>query len=102
MPRPWASARQWTTCVDGCIDHSAMECSSSGSVESSLIPLHRFLEDRGLGSAAKDIVKSSGAQSLEDLIELDTEGVAQIIREAGLTAVLASKLRKALKVLRGE
>ncbi|CAE7798107.1 DNAH7, partial [Symbiodinium necroappetens] len=84
---------------DGCIDHSAMECSPSGSVESSLIPLYRFLEDQGLGSAAKDIVKSSGAQSLEDLIELDTEAVSQITREAGLTAVLASKLRKALKVL---
>ena len=87
---------------EGCIDHSTMKCSAAGSVKSSLIPVYRFLEDQGLGSAAKDIIKSSGAQSLEDLLELDTEAVAQIIREAGLPAVLASKLRKALKVLRGE
>mmetsp|Transcript_1125 Transcript_1125/g.2148 ORF Transcript_1125/g.2148 Transcript_1125/m.2148 type:complete len:264 (-) Transcript_1125:64-855(-) len=85
---------------NGCIDYSTLQFSSSGKADHNLIPLYRFLEEHGLGSATRDIVKSSGAQSFEDLMELDAEAVAQIVREAHLPAILASKLRKALAALR--
>ena len=100
-----AAAMAFCKAVDnlckGCIEHPEHPTFQfSGSVDQSLIPLHRFLEDQGLGSAAEAIVKSSGARSLEDLLELDSDAVAQITQEAGLKAVLASKLRRALKELR--
>ena len=62
--------------------------------------VERFLDNRGLTDVRKAIVKASGATSLEDLKQLDTEGVHQIVIDAGLNAVQASKLRRALKLLK--
>ena len=86
---------------NGCIDYNTLHFSSPTHVEASLVLAYRILEDNGLGSVAEAIIKSSGAESLQDLKELDPDAVKQIVQDAGLKAVLASKFRKALKDLRG-
>ena len=61
--------------------------------------VEQFLDNHGLADVRTAIVKASGATSLEDLRQLDSEGVRQIVADAGLNAVQASKFRRALKLL---
>ena len=64
--------------------------------------LENWLDAKGLAEVRQAIIDASGAQKVADLQSLDAEGINQVVREAKLKAVMASKFRKALKEINTE
>ena len=59
--------------------------------------LAALLQDHGLSERdVAAVVRASGAEHLEDLSVLDSEGAAEVVRGAKLKPVAASRLRRAL------
>jgi len=65
-------------------------------------PVLCFLEGRGLGKFAQQIVEATDAESLDDLKLIDAAMLEEVIRAVGLKLVSAKKLSMAIAELRGE